>query len=227
MRESIEIVKKFDETLMLPIPGFGDEVDTRALCAMHIEKNVLAKDMEDFYKGVREILTKFNRDVSMSEKYIEIMSSYSELLEKIISKLYNSGKELASKGRFFYPKEDYVYKDDTRGVWGINLKALQKEEAKYDGVNLFSGRVIIKFNPIRKNDNILVDNTGMEIREGAEADVHAIREMVQKYIGVPASKDPDEDKKIVDYSSWDELIHSCKDRDIVLIFKDGDEIKRF
>ena len=191
------------------------------------------------------------------ERVGKCLDKYEAFLKTLIAHLHEKGKvKGTSTGNFEYKAQPYIFFDDEEAYWHVDLEKLQDGDAKYDKLNLYEGQVVCIFNPTVRNGRLLVDTTGVNVRVGltdhsqqGQSQSQMMQQFQQNLMNAsqctcnanpctcgsapPAGFDDDDDDDEETappenpYKEWDDLMSNANDRDVILVYLDGELDKRF
>ena len=248
MLKSSEIALKFPEEKIPLLPGLENDHEVRAVIALHVELTVFCDGKKKEYKkNIPEVFEDLNiSDEDTQKRILAVLDKYEAFLKTLIEHLHSKGKvKDPSKGTFEYRAQDYIFYDEDEGYWFVDIEKLQANEAKYDDLNLYDGQTVIVFNPTVRNGRMLVDTTGVKVRTSVGSTKSQMMQQFQQQLaaasqctcgntpctcgaGVPPGfVDDDEEGPENPYEEWDELMSKATDRDIILVYQDGELSMRF
>lgn len=248
MFESSKIALKFPEEKIPLLPGLNDDQEVRGVIALHLELTLFCdNDVDKFKENVYEVLNDLEiSDPEVQDRVVKCLDKYQDFLKKLIAHLHEKGKvKDAAKGTWEYLAQPYIYYDDDECYWCVDLDKLYEGDAKYDDINLYEGQVVIIFNPTEKNGRLLVDTTGVKVRTAA--DQGGMGGMMQQFqqqllqassctcnqnpctCGAGGFDDDDEEEAAPEnpFEEWDTLMARANDRDVILVYQDGELAMRF
>ncbi|MBC8553457.1 MAG: hypothetical protein H8D23_27900 [Candidatus Brocadiales bacterium] len=250
MLQSSEIALKFPEEKIPLLPGLENDHEVRAVIALHIELTVFCdNDQTQYEENIPEVFEDLNiSDEDTQERILAVLAKYEAFLKTLIAHLHSKGKvKDPAKGTFEYRAQDYIYYDEKEGYWFVGIEELQALEAKYDDLNLYDGQVVIVFNPTTVNGRMMVDTTGVKVRTAHDGTRSQMLQQFQQQLAAasqctcgntpctcgagapPGFVDDDEEPEEPEnpFEEWDELMSKATDRDIILVYKDGELDMRF
>ena len=145
-------------------------------------------------------------------------------------------------GTFTYDdKKDFIYYDEDDGNWCVDLEKLQNRQAKYDNIDLYTGQVIIIFNSEAIGKPITVRTDKIEIPENNDNSTiqqllsnmqlmgHQIQNCTCKQVPCTcgAVTPPQPVKEDDKYLEWANIMGAALDRDVILVYQDGELKMRF
>ena len=241
MLKSSEIALKFQEEKLPPLPGLDSILEVRGVIALHLEKTLFNEHSPDKYKkNINTVLDDLNiLDTDRQLEVIKMADKYDAFLKTLIGHLYEAEKQkIVAEGTFEYPKKRYIYFDKDDDQWCVDVETLQEGDARYDNILLNEGQVIYLFNPTEDSSPLIVRTGEVKIREHDNSRMNMMHQMLIQVknctcnktpctcgaVTGPTDEDEEEEKQ---YEEWDILMEKAKDRDVILVFQDGEEIMRF
>jgi hypothetical protein len=244
MLNSSETAKQYPDEMIPGIPGLNTDDEVKAIIAMHLEKTVFQNhDENTFQSAVEQIFEDFGiSDKEDQERIKRVFLMCSEILPTVVQYLQREAlgkdKNSTEKGTFEYPAQPYIYYDDEECYWCVDIEKLQEMEAKYDNIDLSSGQIIFIFNPTERRGRLIVDNTGMKVRTAEES---GLLQNMQAMLAMSAqctcgnkpctcgsgNQNQLDDDSSNEFEEWDKLMSKANDRDVILVYQDGEEAMRF
>ncbi len=246
MIESVSISLKFPEEQIPALPGLGDDNEVRAVIALHLEKTLFCEgDQEQFESHIETIFEDLCIDDEKAQKNIlNMLAKYESFLVTLIGHLYEQGKKkVAEEGTFSYPIGKNAYQDKDDNYWKIDIDRLQKNEADYDDVQLSDGQTVFVFNPTVKDGRIMVHSGNIKVRTWEDGTHGGMINKLQAHLlansqcscgntpctcgGAIAALPDDDEEPVNEFEEWDNLMKKANDRDVILVYRDGEEVMRF
>lgn len=239
MLKSSEIVLKFPDRDIPPFPIFDKDIHIRAMIGLHIEKTLFCDGNETKYKkNIPKLLSDLNiTDKPIRKKIKEAVETYEEFLITLLEVLHKTAvTRVAEEGTFEYEAADYIYYDDDDDLYNIDLEKLQDDDAKFDNILLTVGQIIFIFNPTDKKRKLIVKVGDVKIREHEPS--LGIQQLILQQIQCTCKQNPctcgavkpisapDADDA-EEYREWDTLMTKARDRDVILVYREGEEVMRF
>jgi len=249
MIESVNIALKFPEERIPALPGLENDTQVRAVIALHLEKTLFCEGDEDLYKSHIENIFDDLNIVAQETKdtIIGILETYQGFLETLVSHLHAQGvQKIKEEGTFSYELGKHAYFDNDEYKWKLDIEGLQKGEADYDSIDLSAGQTVFIFNPTVKRDaRIIVHSGDLPVRtsvsgayQGAQvsklqahllANSQCTCNVTPCTCGASIAAAPLDDEDGTEenpFEQWDKLMMDATDRDIILVFNDGEEVMR-
>ncbi len=245
MIESAKISLKFPEDQIPVLPGLADDNEVRAVIALHLEKTLFCEDdQEQFESHIETIFEDLCIDDEKTQKTIlNMLSKYESFLVTLIGHLYKQeNKKVSEQGIFSYPVGRYAYQDKLDNNWKIDIDKLQNSEANYDDVKLNDGQTVFVFNPTVKDGRIMVHSGSMKVRTWEDSSNNGMINKLQAHLlansqcscgntpctcGGAIAALPDDEEPVNEFEEWDNLMKKASDRDVILVYRDGEEVMRF
>lgn len=243
MKKSSEIAFKFKEERLPPIPGLENDQEVRAVIALHLERTMFSGgDTNKFKEAIDDILEDFGLDPDEARKRIlSVLEAYGSFLKTVIGQLHEGAKKKAAGiGSYSYKAGRNIYFDNDEFAWVVDLERLQESEAKYDDVNLFEGQVIAFFDPKAKDPVLNIHKGDIRVRTAYDNMHSAAVSSIQQKITAAAQctcgntpctcgaiPDDTEEEPKNEFEEWDKIMSKATDRDVILVYQDGEEKMRF